>query len=107
MAPVATTSPVAAGTAAADPPVSKSAAAGMPTPPDRVLAFHELPETIRAALPALAVSGFSYTDEPQARMAVINDRILREGEHAAEGVRLERVGNDGIVLNYRGFRFRP
>nr|WKN24500.1 general secretion pathway protein GspB [Azotobacter vinelandii] len=40
-------------------------------------------------------------------MAVINDRILRQGDQAGPGVVLERIAGDGVVLNYRGYRFRP
>lgn len=79
----------------------------LPAPPERVLGFHELPAELRQSLPILAVSGFSYADEPQLRMAVINGRILRQRDQVAPGVVVERIASDGVVLNYRGFRFRP
>lgn len=72
-----------------------------------MLGFHELPDELRQSLPTLAVSGFSYADEPQLRMAVINGRILHQRDQVAPGVVVERIASDGVVLNYRGFRFRP
>ncbi len=79
----------------------------LPAPSGRVLGFHELPDELRQSLPTLAVSGFSYADEPQLRMAVINGRILHQRDQVAPGVVVERIASDGVVLNYRGFRFRP
>jgi general secretion pathway protein B len=72
-----------------------------------VLNFSELPEVLRRNIPALAVSGFSHAEESDARMAVINDRMLREGDDAGGGVRVERIGAEGVILNYKGYRFRP
>ena len=93
--PAATTRPPAAPTST------------LPAPPNRVLAFYELPSAVRERIPALAISGFSYTEEPDMRMAVINDRVLRQGESAAPGITLERIASDGVVLNFSGYRFRP
>ncbi|SFX60787.1 general secretion pathway protein GspB [Azotobacter vinelandii] len=78
-----------------------------PAPPERVLGFHELPDELRRSLPPLSLAGFSYADDAHLRMAVINDRILRQGDQAGPGVVLERIAGDGVVLNYRGYRFRP
>lgn len=88
------------------PSLPRSAAVA-PAPPDRVISVHELPDSIRQALPALRVAGFSHGNEPSARLAVINDHIRREGEGVGDGVILELVTSDGIVLSFRGYRFRP
>lgn len=77
------------------------------SPPQRVLAFHELPPTVRERIPRLMVSGFSHAEQANLRLAVINDRVLRQGEEAAPGVTLERIGSDGVVLSFAGYRFRP
>ena len=92
---------------AATPRPSAEPASALPAPPSRVLAFYELPPAVRERIPALAISGFSYVEEPGMRMAVINDRVLRQGESAAPGITLERIASDGVVLNFSGYRFRP
>jgi general secretion pathway protein B len=58
-------------------------------------------------VPKIAITGSSYSDEPDSRIAVINDKVLKEGEEVAPGLLLESIGADGIVLKYRGYRFRP
>jgi len=92
---------------APEPMAPPPAAASLPEPPAGVLAFHELPGELRQSLPQLAVSGFSFAAEPELRMAVINERILRQGERVVPGVVVERIASDGVVLSYRGYRFRP
>lgn len=95
----------AATSMASDP--TPAAPAALPPPPKGVLGFYELPPVVRERLPALRMSGFSYTNEPDMRMAVINDRVLRQGESAAPGITLERINSDGVVLNFNGYRFKP
>ena len=90
---------VASGAAAPDTP--------LPAPPNRVLSFHELPPAVRERIPPLTVSGFSYAEQADLSMAVINDKVLRQGESAAPGLTLERVVSDGVVLGFAGYRFRP
>lgn len=92
---------------AAPPPAQPAPAAALPAPPNRVLAFYELPPTVRERIPPLSVSGFSYAEQPDLRMAVINDKVLRQGESAAPGITLERIASDGVVLSFSGYRFRP
>ncbi len=72
-----------------------------------MLNFSELPAAVRRNVPPLNVSGYSYAEEAEARMVVINDRMLREGDEAGAGVRVDRIGAEGVILNYKGYRFRP
>lgn len=104
--PAAPEIPPSAPALAATQPAARPAPA-LPAPPARVLGFHELPAELRQSLPRLSLSGFSYAEEPQLRMAVINERILHQGDQAGPGIVVERIASDGVVLNYRGFRFRP
>jgi general secretion pathway protein B len=100
--------PIAARPLPAAPlPAQPAPATALPTPPNRVLAFYELPPTVRERIPPLSVSGFSYAEQPDLRMAVINDKVLRQGESAAPGITLERIASDGVVLSFSGYRFRP
>jgi len=84
------------------------APAATPAPPtDRIFGINELPAAVRNTLPTLTVSGHSYAEEPAQRMAVINDRLVAEGEEAGPGVTLAHIGRDGVVLEFQGYRFRP
>lgn len=88
-------------------PLAAASDTPLPAPPNRVLSFHELPPAVRERIPPLTVSGFSYAEQADLSMAVINDKVLRQGESAAPGLTLERVVSDGVVLGFAGYRFRP
>ncbi len=74
-------------------------------PPKRVLNYAELPASVQKSIPKMTVMGYSYAEEPEMRMVVINDRMLREGDEVSPGVKLEKIGSDGVVLNFKGFQF--
>jgi general secretion pathway protein B len=77
----------------------------LPSPPDRVLAASELPAALREALPPLAIRGYVHSDDAASRLVVVNDRMLREGDDIAPDLKLERIDPEGMVLNFRGYRF--
>jgi len=92
----------------ANPPETPDAApAHRQAPGERILSIHELPQSVRSGLPRLIVSGFAYSEEPGRRSAVINDRLVQEGEEAESGVTVTTVARDGVVLHFQGYRFRP
>jgi general secretion pathway protein B len=72
----------------------------------RVVAIEELPQSLRATLAKFSVSGHVWSEEPALRLLTVNDRIVREGQDAAPGVRLESITQDGAVFLLRGWRFR-
>lgn len=90
----------------ARPPASVRDVAAPPSP-TRVYRRSELPDAIRSSLPPLTVSGYAYAVQAEERMAVINDRVLQEGDEAAPGVMVGNIDSDGLVLVFRGYRFRP
>lgn len=92
--------PAAAANRGSGKPAGTTAAKGAPN-------LADVPAAVRKSVARIDVAGFSYSDDPQARMAVINDRILHEGDEVVPGVRLEKIGSDGIVLSHKGIRFRP
>lgn len=92
----------------AKPPEAPNAApAPRQAPGERILSIHELPQSVRSGLPRLIVSGYAYSEEPGRRSAVINDRLVQEGEEAESGVTVTTVARDGVVLHFQGYRFRP
>ncbi|TFW01148.1 hypothetical protein E4K72_14715, partial [Oxalobacteraceae bacterium OM1] len=68
--------------------------------------LRELPDAMRAQVPALTVAGFIYSPAKADRSVLINNRLLREGDEVAPGLRLEKMTQQWMVLDYRGTRFR-
>jgi general secretion pathway protein B len=46
-----------------------------------------------------------FATKPADRFVYINMRKYREGAALADGLTLERIRRDGVVLNYHGLRF--
>jgi general secretion pathway protein B len=68
--------------------------------------FEELPQSVREALGKFAVSGHVWSEEPGLRLLTVENRIVREGQEAGPGVRLEEITQDGAVFTLSGWRFR-
>jgi general secretion pathway protein B len=66
----------------------------------------ELPPDLQQALPPLRVDVHVYDDAPENRFVMINLRRYREGDEVADDLTLERVTREGMVLMFRGERFR-
>ena len=56
-------------------------------------------------LPPLVISGYMH-DEQVGSVAIINDKLVHEGEEVAPGLRLEKILGDGAIFNYKGYQFR-
>jgi general secretion pathway protein B len=65
-----------------------------------------LPDAIRREIPQLNVSGFLHASNPADRTVLIDHQLRREGDEIAPGLTLEALERDGMVLVYRGHRFR-
>jgi len=81
-----------------------------PVPPSstnepRVLAMSELPADVISSLPALVVSGASYSDQPANRMLIINGALYHEGDRLTPELTLQRIALRSAVLSFRGYRF--
>jgi general secretion pathway protein B len=59
----------------------------------------------RRELPALLVGGSVFSDTASSRFVIVNGQIVREGESAAPGVLVERIGAKALVLRWRELRF--
>lgn len=75
-----------------------------PEPP--IVTLRELPEQIQREIPPLSVSGYIYAGNKADRSVLVNKRLLREGDEVAPGLKLEQMTPDGMVLNYKGYRYR-
>ena len=74
-------------------------------PEPRVLAMSELPADVISSLPALVVSGASYSDQPASRMVIINGALYHEGDRLTSELTLQRIALRSAVLSFRGYRF--
>jgi general secretion pathway protein B len=72
----------------------------------KVLLMAELPAAIRHEIPAMSIPVHTYSDTPTERIVGINDRLLREGEYLAPGLKLELIAPDGVVFSYKRYLFR-
>ena len=80
-------------------PPKPAAPAGPPATP-----LAQLPPEVRSQLPPMTVGGWIYSDSAASRFVMINGQIVREGEPAATGVVLERIGPKSAVLRWREWR---
>lgn len=55
---------------------------------------------------ALNVNVHVYSKNPESRYVFVNMKIYREGDQLLEGPQLEEITQDGVVLSFRGERFR-
>jgi len=65
----------------------------------------ELPVSIQQAIPKLSILFHLYSGNPRDRLVGINDRMLHEGDSVEPGLVLEQITPDGMILNYKGYRF--
>jgi general secretion pathway protein B len=84
--------------AAGTTPPAVSAAGGVPT-------INDLTAQATSGLPVLNVDLHVYSRDPAQRFVVINGKRYQEGSALKEGPTVERITEDGVVLNHRGLRF--
>jgi len=73
--------------------------------PTKILAFYELPESIKQNLPSFVISAHVYSSNPLQRSIVINNSFLEEGEYVLDGLILYEITPDGAIFNYQGTLF--
>lgn len=104
--------PLNASSPAAEPVPIIAAPAPEPRSPGRAVSGNgvvfvaELPASVQKEVPKLSISGYSHSVEADERMAIINDRALREGDEVTAGLKVEKISTEGVVFSYRGYRFR-
>lgn len=97
--------PAIAAVANAKPAYSAPTAA---TPAAAVVAplLGELPIDIRSQVPALAISGSVYSDNPSQRLLLVNGQVLPQGSQVASDVTLVEIHRGSSEFSFRGTRFR-
>ena len=98
-APRATQQPYAAERADAERAFHPdSSVAGLPS-------IHQLAPQATAGLPVLNIDLHVYSNDPAQRFVIINGQRLHEGGRLKEGPTVERITQEGAILNHQGTRF--
>lgn len=113
--PTATTATAGVGPQSAPRAPAGSSVAAVKTPetraparavPQETLTLRDLPLSVREELPEMRVLLHMYSPRREKRFVTINDRTLQEGESPAPGVTLDEITPDGMILSFKGYRFR-
>ena len=113
--PVPATAPVATPVSTTRAPAVRKPAATAPVaPPEpparkasepRLYTLAELPDDIRRELPALAIGGAMYSENPASRMLIINGQVFHERDKLSPNLTLVQIKLKAAVLEYRGYRY--
>jgi general secretion pathway protein B len=68
--------------------------------------WFELPQEFRNQLDLPRLDVHVYSEDPQGRFILVNLKKYREGERLPNGLVLEEILPDGMVMSYQGERFR-
>ena len=64
----------------------------------------ELPASLKNALPPIRITSHLYRGN--SRLVSINGRIMSEGVNMGDGLFLEEITPEGVIMSFRGQRFR-
>ncbi len=90
-------------------PAQPAAATRLPGPtPDAgpVRFLRSMPMDFQQSLPELVVNIHVYAAEESSRILYINNRSYRRGDQVQDGIIVEEIVPDGVVLQFRGHRFK-
>ena len=106
MARAAASPPSAAVARTALPASATVADIAPPAPVEaRIPDLKDLPDALRRELPALAIAGASYSENPANRMLIVNGQVFHEGDRIAPDHVLEQIRLKSAVLRFRGVRY--
>jgi general secretion pathway protein B len=66
--------------------------------------LNELPASLKNALPPIRMTSHLYRGD--SRLVSINGRIMSGGVNMGEGLMLEEITPEGVIMSFRGQRFR-
>ncbi len=66
---------------------------------------HTLPYGIYQRLPKHRVTVLAYSKDRERRFVILNSNKMLEGERGAEGLQVEKILPNGVVLSFEGHRF--
>lgn len=86
--------------------VKPAAPASVASSSDSVVKWASLAASERQKLPKLQWGGAMYSPDPSARMVIINEQVMREGDALGAGLVVERIEAKSVILNLQGQRIR-
>lgn len=103
---VATSAPPRAA-APAGPAAPAAQATETPAPtPSLAPLLSELPEALRRQIPAMAITGAVYSDNPAQRLLLVNGQVLNQGSQVATDLTVVEIRTGMTEFSFRGTRFR-
>lgn len=66
----------------------------------------ELPLATQAALPDMKFNGHVYSPNPELRLIMVNNAVVREEDMITPEVKLVEITDNGLILDFRGTLFR-
>ena len=97
---------LASGKTAPPPPERRVDIAAADAAGETVVEMEKLPTSLRDEVSKITVSVHAYSNTPEKRLVGIGRRILHEGDYVTPGLKLEEITPDGMILGYKGYRFR-
>ena len=73
---------------------------------NKLYEIHELPPSILQEIPDMSIAGYALSENPKEHSVAINGRLLQEGDYLKQGLRLERISQDGLIFSYKNYHFR-
>jgi hypothetical protein len=68
--------------------------------------LQQLSPSFRETVPEFKLAGHVFSPEPQLRLVMINNKIVREKDTIEKGIILEEITRDGVILRSGGERFQ-
>lgn len=75
-------------------------------PAESLPLIQDLPAAVRKRLPPIQLAGHVFAEDGAKRMIIINNRICREGDMVEDGLYLDRIIWEGVILRYQQICFR-
>ncbi|HAU67910.1 MAG: general secretion pathway protein GspB [Arenicella sp.] len=60
--------------------------------------------SVQESAATASLSVLSYSENPEQRFAIINDKLVREGDFLATGIKIEQILTDRVTLIVKGDR---
>lgn len=69
------------------------------------ISFWQLPQNMRDRLPEFRITVLVYAEAPEDRFVLVNGARLKEKDELDAGLILDEIRRDGVVFQYRDYRF--